>query len=92
MPSAAFKVLWMDIQSAKLVQIAGPQPGKLIQQLRQRLAFTFARLCPAIKGHKGLGLAMLQNHPGPRHPICTLAVNQMADNVKRAPGVFTFIA
>ena len=36
-------------------------------------------------------LAVLQNHFGPWHPVGSLAVNQMADNVVHRPGFAAFI-
>jgi hypothetical protein len=46
----------------------------------------------AIEGLKSLTLAELQNHLGARHPIRAFGMNQMVDDIERAPGVFTFIS
>jgi hypothetical protein len=45
----------------------------------------------AIKGRKGLSLAEFQDHPDARHPIRAFPVNQMGDDIERAPRVFAFI-
>ncbi len=48
-------------------------------------------MSPAIEGLERPSLAKLQNHPRARHPIGAFAMNQMANHIERAPGVFTFI-
>jgi len=45
----------------------------------------------AIEGRKRLGLAKLQKQIHARHPVGMFTVNQMADDVERAPGVLAFI-
>jgi hypothetical protein len=47
---------------------------------------------PAIKGLERLSLAKLQHHPRPWHPISVFAINQMGDDIERAPRVFSFIS
>src|SRR5260370_11461525 len=92
MSSTPLEILLPQIQRAQFVQIFRPQTSKFIQQLPQRLALALSFLSPTIEGLKSLGLAKLQHHPRPRHPIRAFAVNQMANDVERTPGVFTFIS
>src|SRR5690242_17289562 len=77
MPSTPLEVLGPQVHGAQLLHVLGPQTGEFIQQLRQRLALTLSRLCPSVKGNKGLTLAKLQHHPCSRHPIRAFAVNQV---------------
>src|SRR5271170_2883775 len=49
-------------------------------------------MSPTIKRLKRLSLAKLQHYPRPRHPISAFAVNQMADDIERAPSALTFIS
>jgi hypothetical protein len=92
MPSTPLEILCLEIQSTEFPQVFRPQAGKFIQKLPQRLTLTFPEMSPTIKGRKWLSLARFEHHPCPRHPIRAFAVNQMSYDIKRAPGVFTFIS
>jgi hypothetical protein len=46
----------------------------------------------AIKRLKHPSLAKLQYDPSPRYPVGAFTVNQMADDIERAPCVFAFIS
>jgi hypothetical protein len=65
--------------------------GELIQQLREGLALTFSFLRQSVERLKRFTFAKLQNHLRARHPIRAFAVNQMADDVERAPRFFSFV-
>jgi len=86
------KIFRAQIQPMQLVQVFRPQAGKLVQQLPQRLALTLPCLCEAIKWFKGSSFSEFQDHSRPRHPIRAFAVNEMADHIEGAEGVFTLIA
>src|SRR5712672_1812150 len=45
----------------------------------------------AIEGRKRPSFAKLQKQVHARHPVGVFAVNQMADDIECAPGVFAFI-
>src|ERR1700730_15402401 len=92
MVSTPNEVLWAQIQSTQFDQVFTTQPREFIQQLSQRFAFTLSYLSPTIEGLERASLAKLQNHLRARDPVGTFAVNQMADDVERAPGVFTFVS
>src|SRR5580704_6502506 len=92
MSSTPVEVLWAQIQSAQFDQVFATQPREFIQQLFQRFAFTLSYLSPTIERLERASLAKLQNHLCARHPVRALAVNQVADDVERAPGVFTFVS
>jgi hypothetical protein len=66
--------------------------SKFIQQLTQGLALGLSHHSPAIKRRERLSLSKLQHHPHPWHPVRAFGMNQMAHHIKRAPGVFAFIA
>jgi hypothetical protein len=91
MPPAPVEVLWPQIQGTQFGKILGPQTGKFIQQLLQRLALNLSCVALAIEGLKRLSFAELQDHPHARHPIRAFAVIQMPDDIECAPSVFTFI-
>src|SRR5215467_15061563 len=60
--------------------------------MREGLPLALALLGEAVEGLKAFGLAKLQDSFGAGHPVGTLAVNQVADNVESAPGLFPFVA
>src|ERR1700683_3982316 len=68
-----------------------PQLDQFIEQLRHRLAFHRLHMTKPIKWLKWHRIPMLENDPHPRHPVVVLAVDQVADDVERAPGLLAFV-
>lgn len=91
MASAAVKIGRLQIQGAQLTEIGLAQGREFVEKLRQRLAFALALLGETIEGDKRLRFAELQNHFCAGHPVGSFAVDQVAYNVKGAPGVFAFV-
>src|SRR5579864_5646141 len=89
--STPLEVPWLQIQGSQLVQVLRPQPGEFIQQLAQRLACDLPYVSQAIERLESAGFAELQHRPRARHPIRTLGMNQVADDLEDVPGVLTFI-
>ncbi len=92
MPAAPRKVFLLQIQQSQLSQVLLAQARKFIQQLPQLFALFFMHVSQTVKGLKRLRFAGLQHALRARHPVCALDVNQMSDDVARAPGVCAFIA
>ena len=92
MPATSLEIFPTQIQRPKFFQIFRAQASKFIQQLIHRLALTLLYVSPTIEGIERASLAKLQNHLGARHPVGAFAVNQMTDDVERAPGFLTFVA
>ena len=92
MQSAPRQVLPCKMQRAQVVQVLPAYSRKLIQQLPQRFARALMNMAEAIKGAERLSFAEFKNRPRPRHPICAVGVNQVDDDIKRAPGIFALIA
>src|ERR1700693_6491732 len=92
MASPPLEGLWAQIQGAQFGQVFTTQPREFIQQLSQRFAFALTCRSPTIEGLERASLAKLQNHLRARHPVGAFAVNQMADDVERAPSAFTFVS
>jgi len=92
MASTAGEVLGAQIQGAQFDEVFTTQAREFIQQLFQRFAFAVSILRPTVERLEGARLAKLQNHFRARHPVGAFAVNQMADDVERAPSVFTFVS
>jgi len=83
------EVVRLQIQGTQFVEVFRPQTRKFVQQLPYRLAFDLLQVSATIKALESFGLGKLP-HAG--HPIHAFAVNQMADNVERAPSAFTFVS
>ena len=83
------EVVRLQIQCTQFVEVFRPQTRKFVQQLPYRLAFHLLQVSATIKALKSFGLGKLP-HAG--HPIHAFAVNQMANDVERAPGAFTFVS
>src|SRR5438067_2475602 len=92
MSPTLLEVLRAQIQGAQFIKIFRPQTRESVQQSRQRSIFTLPLLSPAVEGFKRLSLAKLQDHLSSRHPIGALAVNEMANDIERAPSLVAFIA
>jgi len=50
------------------------------------------QLRKTVKGIKSPRFAILQYDPHPRHPVGALPENQVAHDVERVPGIFSFVA
>src|SRR5208282_3415767 len=92
MASAPSEIFRPQIQCAEFGQAVAPHARKFIQQLPERLTFALSRLSPTVEGLERARLAKLQNHFRARHPVGAVTVNQMANDIEGAPGVFTFIS
>jgi hypothetical protein len=92
MLAAPIEVYWAQIHGAEFGQILCAYANEFIQQLRERLALRFSVVSPTIEGLEGLSLTKLQDHLYAWEPIGTFAMNEMGNDVERAPGVFAFVA
>src|SRR5579871_812530 len=91
MSSATIEILWTQIECPQRLEIFRSSTGKLVQQLFQRLAPNLPLVSLAIKFLKRSGLAELQDHPGSRHPVGALPMNQVPDYLTNGPRVLPFI-
>ena len=80
-----------DSTHAGFVQVFRPEREKSSSNCSSDCLESLAPV-PAIEWLERLALAELQHHPRPRHPVGAFAVNQMADHIEGAPGIFTFIS
>jgi hypothetical protein len=65
--------------------------GELVEELVLGPACEPAELGEAVKRLKRSSFTMLQNDPGTRNPVRLLAMDEMAHDVQRTPGVGTFV-
>ena len=81
----------MISQGGQLAQVARAQRRELVEQAVERAALRQLELREAIELVEGARLAVLEDDPRPRHPVGLLAVNQVADDVERAPRLAAFV-
>ena len=91
MTAATIEVRIGQVHRLELTEILTPHRGELLEQAAQRLPFRCGELREAIELVEGACLAMLEDDPRPRYPIGVFAMNQMADDVERTPGLPTFM-
>ncbi len=91
MASTPLKVLWSKAPGPKFDEVFRPQASKFIQQLTERPTLNLSCVPLAIKGLETFGFPKLHHHPRPRNPVGAFGVNQMTDDIERAPSVFTFV-
>ena len=77
--------------ASKASDVLASQLGKSVQELLQRLALALTRLRKAVKGIERPRFAVFQYHSHPRHPVVAFSRDEMAHDVERAPGVFSFV-
>ena len=74
-------MLRREVEGAKFAEVGGAEFGKFIEELGERLPCTFAVLGSAVEGFEGARLAVVEDHASARHPVHTLAVVEVADDV-----------
>jgi len=92
MPSTPVEVFLPKIQCTQFGQVFLAHASEFIQQLAERFSLALSYLSQTIKFLKRPGLAELQHHPRPRHPIRALGVNQVPDDIVGVPGISPFIS
>jgi hypothetical protein len=92
MRSSPAQVFGLQIQCLECRQVLAAEAGEIVQQLLKRFALTLLRLRETIKGIKGPRFAAVQDDLHARHPVGTLADDQVAHDVERAPGLISFAA
>src|SRR5437588_8231059 len=65
--------------------------SKFIEQAGQGFSLNGLGVSFAVKRRKGASFAKLQQRFHPWHPVGVFTVDQMANDIKRAPSVFTFV-
>jgi hypothetical protein len=83
----AIEVTRLEVEVGEIAETDGARMGELIKELREGFAVSFADVAQAIKTRKGLGLAVLEDVARARQPVRAFAVNEVAEDVMRVPGV-----
>jgi hypothetical protein len=92
MAASPFEIRRLKIQRAQFVQILTTKAREQIQQLRQRHVRAVALLGEPVERLEGTRLARFQDDLQPRHPVRSLAVNQVTDDVEDGPGAGAFVS
>lgn len=90
--SPAIEVPGDKRKSAKLGKAFPARFRERVQQPIKRLALAFPHMSPAIKRRKRRRFAVLQNPFGTRNPVGALAMDEVADDIERAPRFVAFVA
>src|SRR6266850_7211740 len=91
MTPATVEVVGAQMQRFERSQVFPAQRRELVEQARERSSFRFHKLREAIELLEWLRLAVVEDEAGTRDPVGPFAVNQVPDDVERAPGVATFV-
>src|SRR5579884_2942773 len=91
MLSPSLEIVRLKAQGAQLIEALGPCSREFVQELRERFALALARLCLAIERLKRARIAVFENPFCASHPIRTLAVNQVANDVEDGPTIASLI-
>ena len=86
MAAGAVEVAVRQVECHKGLHVFAAQRGECVKKCAQRLALRRGKLREAIELLEGSSVAMLEDEFGSWHPVGVLAVNQVADDVERAPG------
>jgi len=81
MPSTKGKFCLAQIHRFEIGKVCGAQLGKFVQQLPRRLFLAHLDVPRHIERLEGPALPMLQDEPGPGHPIRLFSVDQVADDI-----------
>src|SRR5262245_52051944 len=85
--TAPIEVSLREPQRREVADILLAEHRELVEQALQRSSRRRLELREAVERLERLGVAVLENHPRPRHPVRALAVNQVANDVEGAPRV-----
>jgi len=92
MRSAPIEICRSEVQAAQCCQIVRSHTRELVEQLVQRCAAPPVVQVPlAIERLEGTALPDGHDHRDARHPVGSLGVNQVGDDVERAPGRGAFV-
>src|SRR5688500_9248293 len=89
-PAAAIEIRPGQSQRREIPQIGRAQLREFIEQVVEAASSRVAELRKAIELVELAALAAFEDHAGAGQPVGPLAVNEVADDVKRAPGGFAF--
>lgn len=91
MMPAALEIRGLKIQSAQFAELFRADAGKFIEQLPERLALRRLLMAAALEWFERLRFSDAEDVVDANEPECTIRVDQMADDIPRAPGAFTFV-
>jgi len=78
-------------QRRQLAEIGLAQRREFLEQTGQRSSFRHRELREAIERVEGPPLAVLQDDPDARHPVGSLTMDQVSDDIERTPGFAPFM-
>jgi putative YphP/YqiW family bacilliredoxin len=91
MPPAAIEIGTGEVERLKRVEIRLTQRGELVEEIGQRWSGGRRKLREPVERVEGARVAILQDDLHARHPVRLFPVNQVTDDVERAPGVAALV-
>lgn len=91
MASAPAEVFGAEIHGAEFGEIFRPYCREFIKQPGERLALAFANVSPAVERLERAGFAEFEEPSRARNPVGALTVDEMADDIEGAPGIFALV-
>src|SRR5688572_25932199 len=85
MPPTTVEVRVRQVQRFQSAKILLAERGELVEEAGQRSSLRPRELREAIELVERPPLAVLQDDPGALHPVGSLAMNQVSDDIERAP-------
>ena len=90
-PSGHFHLSRTELEAVEGAQVLGAQRLECLQQLLERGLSRLVESAFPVEGRERRALVTGENDAGARYPVGVLAVNEMRDDVVRAPRVGTFV-
>jgi len=85
------ELLGLDVERTEGNEIVRAEAGELIEKLGHGFACAVAELRLSVKLVKGAGVAVLEDQACANQPVCSLPVDEVADNIEGRPGRRAFI-
>jgi len=92
MPASAFQICGLQIQGLERSEVFVSEAREFLQKLVQRLLSALPRLCKTVVGVEWPCFAVLEYDARPRHPVGSLADDQVAHDVEGVPCVGSLVA
>ena len=86
-----FKLLRLEIQGAQIIKTAGANVSKFVEKLRETFASALLDMSAAIEGIEGFVLAVLKDPARTRHPVKTIGIDEVANNIEDREGFAAFV-
>jgi hypothetical protein len=92
MSTAEFQFLGRQVQGPQVVEVLRPEGGECLKQIRHRLASAGLVHRIPVKRRKRGGFAVFQDDTESRHPVGSVGVDKVTDDIERAESIIAVVA